>query len=74
MPSGWRCRDARACAKALSVFSRVGLVEDIAAVIAFFASNEARWATGQMIDATGGARIRSISTLRELYSHSNRVR
>ncbi len=74
MPSGWRCRDARAGAKALSVFSRVGQVEDIAAVIAFFASNEARWTTGQMIDATGGARIRSISTLRELYSHSNRVR
>lgn len=49
--------DARAGAEALSVFSRVGQAEDIADVIAFLASNDARWTTGQMIDATGGARI-----------------
>jgi NAD(P)-dependent dehydrogenase (short-subunit alcohol dehydrogenase family) len=49
--------DARAGAEALSVFSRVGRAEDVADVIAFLASNEARWTTGQMIDATGGARI-----------------
>ena len=49
--------DARAGAEALSVFSRVGKPEDVADVIAFLASNEARWTTGQMIDATGGARI-----------------
>ncbi|MCV3767811.1 SDR family oxidoreductase [Rhizobium sp. TRM95796] len=49
--------DARAGAEALSVFSRVGKPEDVADVIAFLASNDARWTTGQMIDATGGARI-----------------
>ncbi|MBP2551638.1 NAD(P)-dependent dehydrogenase (short-subunit alcohol dehydrogenase family) [Neorhizobium galegae] len=49
--------DARAGAEALSVFSRVGKAEDVADVIAFLASNDARWTTGQMIDATGGARI-----------------
>ncbi|MBO9198357.1 SDR family oxidoreductase [Rhizobium sp. 16-449-1b] len=49
--------EARAGAEALSVFSRVGRVEDVADVIAFLASNDARWTTGQMIDATGGARI-----------------
>ena len=49
--------DARAGAEALSVFSRVGQAEDVADVIAFLASNDARWTTGQMIDATGGARI-----------------
>ena len=49
--------EARAGAEALSVFSRVGQAEDIADVIAFLASNDARWTTGQMIDATGGARI-----------------
>ncbi|MCO5731345.1 SDR family oxidoreductase [Rhizobium sp. SSA_523] len=49
--------DARAGAEALSVFSRVGQPEDVADVIAFLASNDARWTTGQMIDATGGARI-----------------
>ena len=49
--------DARAGAEALSVFSRVGKAEDVADVIAFLASNDARWTTGQMIDATGGARF-----------------
>lgn len=49
--------DARAGAEALSVFSRVGRAEDVADVILFLASHEARWTTGQMIDATGGARI-----------------
>lgn len=49
--------EARAGAEALSVFSRVGRVEDVADVIAFLASNDARWTTGQVIDATGGARI-----------------
>jgi NAD(P)-dependent dehydrogenase (short-subunit alcohol dehydrogenase family) len=49
--------DARAGAEALSVFSRVGKAEDVADVVAFLASNDARWTTGQMIDATGGARI-----------------
>ncbi|MXN44612.1 SDR family oxidoreductase [Shinella kummerowiae] len=49
--------EARAGAEAMSVFSRVGTAADIADVVAFVASSEARWTTGQMIDATGGARI-----------------
>ena len=49
--------EARAQAEALSVFSRVGTAADIADVIAFLASDAARWTTGQVIDATGGARI-----------------
>jgi len=49
--------DARAGAEALSVFARVGEVDDVADVITFLASNDARWTTGQVIDATGGARI-----------------
>jgi NAD(P)-dependent dehydrogenase (short-subunit alcohol dehydrogenase family) len=49
--------DARAGAEALSVFSRVGRAEDVADVITFLASHDARWTTGQKIDATGGARI-----------------
>lgn len=49
--------EARAGAEALSVFSRVGQPADVADVIAFLASNEARWTTGQVIDATGGTRL-----------------
>lgn len=49
--------EARAGAEAVSVFSRVGQPADVADIIAFVASNEARWTTGQMIDATGGARL-----------------
>ena len=49
--------EARAGAEAMSVFSRVGQPADVADVITFLASNEARWTTGQVIDATGGARL-----------------
>ena len=49
--------EARAGAAAMSVFSRVGQPTDVADVIAFVASHEARWTTGQVIDATGGARL-----------------
>lgn len=38
----------------MSVFNRLGSVEDIAAVVAFIASNDARWITGQNIRANGG--------------------
>ena len=57
MNADWLATDARAGAEALSVFSRVGQPADVADVIAFVASNDARWTTGQSIDATGGARI-----------------
>ncbi len=36
---------------------RVGQPEDVADVIAFLASDEARWVTGQVIEASGGARL-----------------
>lgn len=58
MNSDWLSNaEARAGAEAMSVFSRVGTVDDVADVISLVASNEARWATGQVIDATGGAHI-----------------
>ncbi|WP_331748495.1 SDR family oxidoreductase [Streptomyces sp. NBC_00648] len=38
----------------LSAFKRVGQVQDIADVVAFVASDEARWITGSYIDASGG--------------------
>ncbi|MGW7102436.1 SDR family oxidoreductase [Streptomyces sp. NPDC054838] len=39
---------------ALSAFNRVGEPEDIADVVAFLATDEARWITGSFVDATGG--------------------
>lgn len=38
----------------MSVFNRLGKVEDIADVVAFVASDEARWITGQNIRVNGG--------------------
>lgn len=49
--------EARAGAEALSVFSRVGQADDVADVITLVASTGARWVTGQVIDATGGAHL-----------------
>ncbi|MEU3280543.1 SDR family oxidoreductase [Streptomyces antibioticus] len=42
---------------AASVFGRLGTPADIADVVSFVASDEARWVTGQWIDATGGVHL-----------------
>lgn len=47
--------ELRAQAAALSAFNRVGEPADIAGIVAFLASDDARWITGQTIDATGGS-------------------
>ncbi|MBT2386311.1 SDR family oxidoreductase [Streptomyces sp. ISL-11] len=39
---------------ALSAFNRVGEPADVADVVAFLASEDARWITGAFLDATGG--------------------
>lgn len=36
---------------------RVGRPEDVAAIVAFLASDEGRWITGQCLDASGGQRL-----------------
>lgn len=38
----------------LSAFGRVGEPQDVADVVAFLASDDARWVTGAFLDATGG--------------------
>ncbi|MEV6905824.1 SDR family oxidoreductase [Amycolatopsis sp. NPDC051071] len=38
----------------LSAFKQVGEAEDVASVVAFLASDDARWITGAFLDATGG--------------------
>lgn len=49
--------EAHAEAASMSAFGRVGTTGDVADVVAFIASEEARWITGQFIDATGGTRL-----------------
>ncbi|MET7304585.1 SDR family oxidoreductase [Embleya sp. NPDC005575] len=44
----------RAQTAAMSAFHRLGAAADIADVVSFLASPDARWVTGQTIDATGG--------------------
>ncbi|MGP4087152.1 SDR family oxidoreductase [Streptomyces sp. KR55] len=38
----------------LSTFNRVGEPEDVADIVTFLATDEARWITGSFVDATGG--------------------
>ncbi|HCE5827396.1 TPA: SDR family oxidoreductase [Pseudomonas aeruginosa] len=56
MNSGWLNEpEARRQAEGLSVFSRVGRADDVAGLVAFLASHDGRWTTGQVIDVSGGS-------------------
>ncbi|MCK7622323.1 SDR family oxidoreductase [Streptomyces sp. RS10V-4] len=48
---------AEADAAARAALGRVGRPDDIADIVAFLASHDARWITGKVIDATGGVRL-----------------
>ncbi|GAA1589399.1 SDR family oxidoreductase [Actinomadura kijaniata] len=48
----------------LAALDRVGRAEDVADVVAFLASDDARWITGQVIDASGGLHLGSRGGLR----------
>ncbi|WP_442811387.1 SDR family oxidoreductase [Streptomyces sp. NBC_00481] len=39
----------------LSAFKRIGEPKEVADVVVFLATGEARWITGAFIDATGGS-------------------
>ena len=41
----------------LSALGRVGKPEDVAGVVAFLCSDDARWVTGELLDASGGAKL-----------------
>jgi len=47
--------EGRKAMAAASPLNRVGRPEDIADIVAFLASRDARWITGQWIDASGGS-------------------
>ncbi|MEW1738249.1 SDR family oxidoreductase [Nocardia beijingensis] len=56
MNANWlRDAEAQASVAAMSPLRRVGQTADVADVVGFLASDDARWVTGQWIDATGGA-------------------
>ncbi|GII80387.1 short-chain dehydrogenase [Sphaerisporangium rufum] len=48
---------AQEYAAGFSALRRVGRPDDIAAAVAFLASDDGRWVTGTTIDATGGSRL-----------------
>jgi 3-oxoacyl-[acyl-carrier protein] reductase len=47
--------EGRAFASGLSAFNRIGDVTDVADIVAFLASHDARWITGAEIDGAGGS-------------------
>ncbi|WP_458107987.1 SDR family oxidoreductase [Arthrobacter sp. R3-55] len=49
--------EAQAGVAASSALGRVGQPDDIASIVAFLASDEARWITGQKIDAASGTNL-----------------
>ncbi len=57
MNAGWlrASSDAQEMVSAMSPFNRIGTPPDVADVVAFLVSEDARWVTGQYLDATGGA-------------------
>ncbi|CAM4316536.1 SDR family oxidoreductase [Paenibacillus tarimensis] len=49
--------DGRNFAVEMSALGRIGEPSDVADIVAFTASHEGRWVTGQMLDATGGSHL-----------------
>lgn len=49
--------DAIAATTAQIALGRIGEPDDIADIVAFLTSHDARYITGQVIDATGGSRL-----------------
>jgi 3-oxoacyl-[acyl-carrier protein] reductase len=49
--------EAHAAAASLSAFNRIADVSDVADIVAFLASQDARWITGAEIDAAGGSKL-----------------
>jgi 3-oxoacyl-[acyl-carrier protein] reductase len=52
-----RSEEGRQQTVAIAALKRVGMPDDIADVVAFLASEDSRWVTGQRIEASGGAHL-----------------
>ncbi|MER5493764.1 SDR family oxidoreductase [Streptomyces sp. NPDC002490] len=49
--------EAAKWAAGISALGRIGQPEDVAGVVAFLASDDARWVTGRVVDVTGGSAL-----------------
>ena len=54
--TGWMTQELRATLLPRFALGRVGLPEDAARLVAWLATDEAAWITGQIIDSAGGFR------------------
>jgi 3-oxoacyl-[acyl-carrier protein] reductase len=56
-PNAWMhaSHEMEALVASASALGRIGQPADVAAVVAFLASDDARWVTGHLLDASGGA-------------------
>jgi 3-oxoacyl-[acyl-carrier protein] reductase len=53
----WATPEAEAAHAAHSALGRMGVPGDVADIVAFLASDDARWVTGQCVDASGGSQL-----------------
>jgi 3-oxoacyl-[acyl-carrier protein] reductase len=49
--------DGRAVVKGMQALKRIGQPDDVASVVAFLASDDARWITGETIAVDGGSKL-----------------